>query len=314
MPETVLVTGGAGFIGSHLVEALVRAGNKVSVIDDLSCGSLTNLADVIQEVEFCYGSVLDNTLITSCIQNVSVIFHLAAVVSVVKSIEDPLNTHRINTEGTLLILEAAAQQGARVIFASSAAVYGEGGSVPTRESDQTMPISPYGAQKLYGEDLLRSYVKSGRLEGYCLRYFNVYGPRQDPGSPYSGVVSVFFDQLARGEPITIHGDGEQTRDFISVHDVVRANLLAMRAPHADGLALNIGTGVGTSVNRLAELAQEAVGVRADIRHVDPRLGDIRESVSDPSQAKAQIAFRPVVSIKDGLKELSTALRTAEADR
>jgi len=303
-----LVTGGAGFIGSHIVDALLARGDEVRVLDDLSTGDLANLKDSLPRIDFFKGSILDEAAVTEAAAGCAGVFHLAAAVSVQESIEQPIPVHQTNALGTLMVLEAARQAGARVVFSSSAAVYGDDPALPKREDMSTFPISPYGIQKLMGEHYLRTYGLLHGVGGCSLRYFNIYGPRQNPSSPYSGVISKFIDAALAGRQVTIFGDGLQTRDFVFVADVVRANLLAMDAPKAAGQSFNVGTGVETNLVRLADLIVEAAGTGAPVSHAAARSGDILGSVSDPSATAEAFGFRAERSLDSGLRETVASLR------
>lgn len=312
MAKRCLITGGAGFIGSHLVEAALADGYSVRVVDDLSSGTLTNLRTVMDRIEFCEGSVLDWPLVADFASGCDVVFHLAAVVSVQESIANPAQAHRVNAEGSLCVMEAARQSGAKVIFSSSAAVYGDEPDLPKTESSRTAPISPYGVQKLMSEHLLSVYHRVHGLESVALRYFNVFGPRQDPSSPYSGVISIFVQRMLRDQEITIFGDGCQTRDFVYVKDVVRANLLAACAPIGHGIPMNIATGSSITLNDLARAIATAVGVEPRIVYAPERQGDIRASSADVSLARRELGWSAQTSLQAGL--LETVSFTRDADR
>lgn len=296
-----LVTGGTGFIGGHIVEKLLAVGAKVRILDDLSTGRLSNLAAVEGRYELVKGDILDGTTVDQAMEGVSGVFHLAAEVSVPKSIEDPVRVHQINATGTLSVALAAAKVGAKVVFSSSAAVYGETGKDPVVESDAGLPISPYGVQKLNGEQYLRAYHQVSGLKAVCLRYFNVFGPRQDPKSPYSGVITIFTERAKAGMSLRIFGDGNQTRDFVHVSDVARANLLAMQSSVEDGRAINIGTGRSTSLNELAQALLSVLGADSQVEHLDPRNGDILHSLCDPTQARELLGFVSTMGFEDGLR-------------
>ncbi len=301
-PNRYLVTGGAGFIGSHIVDALLARGDDVVVLDDLSSGSLDNLAHCMDRIRFTSGSIVEEDLVARLAEGCRGVFHLAAVVSVPQSVEQPLPVDRVNTFGTLCVLEAARRAGARVVFSSSAAVYGDDPSLPKTEGSRTEPISPYGVQKLCGEKYLFAYHRLHGLQGVALRYFNVFGPRQNPRRMYSGVITLLSLRALKGEPLTIFGDGSQTRDFVYVRDVVAANLAAMDAPEAPGIPMNIGTGRSTSVLELAEAIRREEGSSSEIVFGPPRPGDILHSRSDPSLAERAIGFRAAVSLGEGLRE------------
>lgn len=297
-----MVTGGAGFIGSHIVDALVDKGCKVRVLDDLSMGSLSNLEQVQDRIEFVQGSILDEGLVNKLATGCEGVFHLAAVTSVPQSVEQPIFVHKVNALGTLTVIEAARKAGARVVFSSSAAVYGDDPALPKHEDMPTFPISPYGVQKLMGEHYLRNFHSLFGLQGYCLRYFNVYGPRQNPSSHYSGVITIFCNRALAGEPIRIFGDGNHTRDFVFVSDVVQANLLAMEAERADARPLNVGTGKSVNLTTLADLIRQAAESNSPIEYADPRPGDIVHSRCDPSRAQESIGFAAQVSMEQGLEQ------------
>lgn len=297
--EHALVTGGAGFIGSHLVDALRRRGARVTVIDNLSNGKKENLPET--GVVFHRGDIRDGALLRNIMKDVDVVFHQAAVVSVPLSVEQPLVSATVNETGTLEVLEAARQAGCRrVVLASSSAVYGDDPELPKREKMPFCPLSPYAVQKMTGEYYAGLYTRLYGLETACLRYFNVFGPRQDPSSPYSGVISIFMDRAAAGLVPVIYGDGEQTRDFVYVQDVVAANLGAATADGAVGKAFNIGSGATITVNRLWQLVAELAGVTLTPEYQAARDGDIRHSVADIEAARRDLGFTPEVRFEDGL--------------
>ncbi|WP_226479742.1 NAD-dependent epimerase/dehydratase family protein [Natrinema amylolyticum] len=294
--STILVTGGAGFIGSHLVEALVPH-NEVRVLDDFTTGDRDYLPDDVTVIE---GDVRDPIALQEAARGVDVIFHHAALVSVTQSVDDPRQSNRTNLEAGLLVLEQARQEDARVVVASSAAVYGHPEELPVPETAPTNPTSPYGVQKLALDQYARLYEELYGLETVALRYFNVYGPRQQ--GPYSGVISTFLEQARAGEPITIEGDGQQSRDFVHVSDVVRANLRAATTD-AVGEAYNIGTGQRTTILDLAETVRDATDSASTIAHRDPRSGDIRHSGADTSKASRDLGFDANVGLESGIRSL-----------
>jgi len=297
-----LVTGGAGFIGSHLVERLIHEGIEVLVVDNLSTGFEENLEKVRQHIHFIPGDINDTDTLREAMSEVEVIFHQAAVVSVPKSVENPVETAKVNELGTLNVLETARRAGVtKVICASSCAVYGDTVQFPTREDMPTRPLSPYAASKLHGEAYARLYDDLYGLKTVCLRYFNVFGPKQDPSSPYSGVISIFMDKAARGETPTIYGDGEQYRDFVYVADVVQANLLAAQIEDVSDEIINIGTGNAITVNSLWENIAEVAGIEIEPERAALRPGDIRESVADISRAQELLDFKPRYSLEQGLQ-------------
>ena len=296
--KRVLVTGGAGFIGSHLVSSLVET-NDVVVLDDLSTGSEER---VPAEAELIEGDIRDLDTVSRAMSGVDVVFHEAAVVSVAESMTDPDRTHAVNVTGTVRMLEAARGQDARVVLASSAAVYGHPESVPIAEDAPVEPTSPYGLSKSIGDQSASLYADVYDLDVVALRYFNVYGPGQT-GGDYSGVITVFFDQARSGGPLTVHGDGEQTRDFVHVRDVVQANLLAA-AEGEPGRVYNVGTGEAITIRGLAELVRDTVGdSEVSIEHVSSRDGDIDRSRADIDRIASELGFDPSVTLADGLAEL-----------
>ncbi|MFC4541926.1 NAD-dependent epimerase/dehydratase family protein [Halosolutus amylolyticus] len=295
--RTVLVTGGAGFVGSHLVEALAPD-NEVRVLDDFSTGSREHLPDDVTVIE---GDVRDPIALQEAARGVDVIFHQAAVVSVSRTVDEPRRSNRTNLDAGLLVLEQARQEDARVVFASSAAVYGHPSELPVPETAPTEPTSPYGVQKLAIDQYARLYEDLYDLPTVALRYFNVYGPRQR--GPYSGVISTFLEQARADEPITIEGDGEQTRDFVHVSDVVMANLRAATTDEV-GAAYNVGTGDRVSIEDLAKTIRDVTNSSSPIVHKDPRAGDIRHSGADLTRATRELGFEPRVSLESGLRSLA----------
>ncbi len=302
-----LVTGGAGFIGSHLTRTLVEEGWQVRVLDDFSSGREDNLEPVSGQIELQRGDVRDPDAMATLSDGVDVVFHQAAAASVPASIEDPISTGATNVEGTLRALEAVrAGAAGRLVFASSCAVYGDDAPLPCREDGPTNPRSPYAIQKRAAETYCRIYADLHGVAAVALRYFNVYGPRQDPQGPYAAVVSRFVDACHAGKAPQIHGDGSQTRDFLFVEDVVRANLLAAASDLAVGRAVNVASGRETSIRDLAEGLAELAGVSEDPTYSPARSGDIRRSVGDPSLARTLLGFEARVELRSGLR------RTLEA--
>lgn len=311
-----LVTGGCGFIGSHLADSLIADGHGVRIMDDLSTGHRANApggAEVIVD------TIVDGAAVARAMAGMDGCFHMAAVASVQKAVEDWAGTHRVNLEGTIHVFDSArGRDGGAVrpvVYASSAAVYGDNPAMPLDEDSTTRPISAYGADKLGCEQhgLVAAHVYGVPNTG--LRFFNVYGPRQDPKSPYSGVISIFADRIGRGAGVTIYGDGLQTRDFVYVGDVVRCLRAAMAAHEADGLAprsavYNVCTGRETTVKALAELLGTLSGRNAGISHDEPRTGDIRESLGNGSKAEAALGFRAGTALADGLAETLRSLHEA----
>jgi nucleoside-diphosphate-sugar epimerase len=298
----VLVTGGAGFIGSHLAEALVAEGTEVTILDNLSTGSMDNLGEIRDRVVFVQGDIRDRSVLESAVEDTDAVFHLAAMVSVPRSVEDPVESAMINDIGTLSVLEAARRAGTpRVVLSSSCAVYGDSALLPKQETMAPEPLSPYALQKLNGEGYARLYHELHRLDTVCLRYFNVYGPRQDPSSDYSGVISLFMTRAVLEESPVIYGDGRQYRDFVFVKDVVKANLLALGAPHVGGKLFNVGTGDFVRINDLWEKIRRLSGVDIKPQFASPRPGDILESVADIGHVVDELGFFPEYSFDDGLE-------------
>lgn len=295
--QSILVTGGAGFIGSHLVETLA-ADNDVVVVDNLSGGRREWVDDRATLIE---GDVRNEQTIARAVDGVDLIFHQAANVSVQRSVEAPVESHETNVDATLRLLEHARNEDARFVFASSAAIYGTPEAVPIDESDPKRPTSPYGAEKHAADQYCRLYHDLYDVETVALRYFNVYGPRQR-GGQYSGVIDVFLDQADRGEDITVHGDGAQTRDFVHVDDVVAANCLAA-VNGTPGEAYNVGTGDSISIRALAELVRETTETTSDIVHVDAREGDIEQSRPSIEKIQAGLGFEPRRSLEAELETL-----------
>ena len=296
-----LVTGGAGFIGSNLVRRLLRLGHHVVVLDDLSTGRRENLADVVSTVEFVQASITDFTAVLSAAKGVDGVFHLAAVASVQKSLDDPVGCHDVNVTGALNVMEAARRCGAtRVVLSSSAAVYGEARNFPLQETEVCRPISPYGLHKLTNENYGRLYSDAGSLEVVSLRYFNVYGPHQDPQGEYAAVVPKFVTAAVAGEQPLIFGDGGQSRDFMFVEDVANANWLAMVTPGIAGEIINICAGLEISLLELVDALSHALGRTIEPRFLPPREGDIRRSVGDCARAMQLLGITGWTSVADGL--------------
>ncbi len=298
------MTGGCGFIGSHLAEALVQRGYKVRILDNLSSGKLENIVSIPpRDVEVLVGDVADLSMVDSAVQGCEYVFHEAAIASVPKSVNDPIGTGKVNYAGTLNVLEASRKHGIRrVVFAGSAAVYGDEPTLPKYESMPVHPITPYGVDKLASELMGHCYARTFGLEFISLRYFNVFGLRQDPSSPYSGVISIFCDRLSQKIAPTIYGDGLQTRDFIHVADVVQANILAMEHPEVSGKTFNVGRGIATSLLEIVTLLNDLTGKSLQSIHQPARSGDIRHSLADISALKS-LGWSPTISMRDGLAEL-----------
>jgi len=294
--RTILITGGAGFIGSHLTSALA-SDNDVRILDNLTTGDRATIPD---DVTFINGDVRDKEVVDRATAGVDLIFHEAALVSVQGSVEEPLTSHGINSTGTLKLLEAARNRNARLVLASSAAIYGHPSSVPVAETDRKEPTSPYGVDKLAIDHYARLYHELYDLETVPLRYFNVFGPGQVAGD-YSGVISIFIDQALSGEDITVHGDGTQTRDFVYIDDVVQANCKAA-VTDVVGNGYNIGTGESVTIREVAELIQDITDTSSDIVHTDGQSGDIEHSEADISSATTHLEYEPTVSLREGLQQ------------
>lgn len=310
--KLALVTGGSGFVGSHLTEGLVANGWRVRIFDarhpedDWFAGLDPARVDVVT------GDLRDAAALEQAAAGVDVVFHQAAIASVQRSIEHPQETVEVNIGGTVNVLEAARKRHVRrVVVASSAAVYGDGPETPKIETLPVRPLSPYAVSKLAGEQLGAVYGHLHGLETVSLRYFNVYGPRQDPTSPYSGVISRFVDAIGKGDRVTIYGDGEQTRDFVYVGDVVEANMLAASAKGASGTAMNIGSGRATSLNVLLQQLQRLADRSVSVDRLPARPGDIRESVSDVRLAGEVLGFEPRVALEVGLRTVFEAQVASE---
>jgi UDP-glucose 4-epimerase len=298
--RTVLVTGGGGFIGSHIADALVGA-NSVRVLDDFSNGSRENVPAAATIVD---GDITDPDTLRAATDGVDLIFHEAAMVSVPESIAKPSACARVNHGAVVDLVECARREDARLVFASSTAVYGDPEYLPLDETHPKEPLSPYGVDKLAADQYVRTACDLYDVETVALRYFNVYGPRQ-AGGEYAGVITAFLEQAASGQPLTVHGSGKQTRDFVHVSDVVRANLAAATTD-AVGEAFNVGTGESVSVAGLAADVRAYTGDRADIVHTDPRDGDIENNVADTSKAREELDFEAEVSFEEGLRDLVEA--------
>jgi UDP-glucose 4-epimerase len=296
----VLVTGGAGFIGSNLVKRLSQDGHEVTVLDNLLSGYRCNL-DPFPEVRFVEGDVRDEAAVADAITGAEVVFHLAASVGNKRSIDHPITDAEINVIGTLRVLEAARRNGVRkIVTSSSAGIFGELKTLPIHEDHAVEPDSPYGCTKLCKEKECLAYAKLYDIEAVCLRYFNVYGPNQRFDA-YGNVIPIFTFKMLRGETLTIFGDGEQTRDFINVHDVVQANIKAAHAVGVSG-AFNLGSAERITINALVDFLREASGIEPKVVHGPPRPGDVRHSLADISAAKRAFGFEPAISLQEGLKE------------
>lgn len=303
----LLITGGAGFIGSHLVARLIAAGGRVRVVDDLSTGKRENLVEH-EALEFIEGDIRDAGLIDRCAKGVDAVVHLAAVASVQASMDDPVRTHQVNFDGTLNLLEASRRQGVkRFIYACSAAIYGDTATIPVPEETIPNPLSPYAVDKLSGEHYLLHYYRAHGLAATSFRFFNIYGPRQDPSSPYSGVISIFVERLMRNQPVMIFGDGAQTRDFVYVADL--ADLLA-RAAHGmedNSGVFNVGTGKRHSLLQLLTCLENISGRKIERLHQPARPGDIQHSCADVTRLRKTFGSAPATPFEEGLKKLLASL-------
>lgn len=306
----VLVTGGAGFIGSHSVEALLENGAKVRVLDNLSSGHLHNLSARRDALEFIDGDVRDLECVERCMQGVTHVLHLAAQVSVPASIKDPLHSHSVNSTGFMHVLDTARRHGVqRMVYASSAAVYGIPAVLPLNEESAVMPLSPYGLEKLVNDYSAKLYSDLYDFSALGLRYFNVYGPRQDPRSPYSGVISKFADWAIQGQDFTVYGEGLQTRDFIYVGDIARANVAALQSS-ARGV-VNVATGRSVTLLELAKAFETSVARSIKVHHAPARDGDVPHSSVTPKRMHAELGIGDTVALPDGLQRLVDHLRTTQ---
>ena len=297
-----LVTGGAGFIGSNTVDELVRRGHSVVVLDDLSFGKEENLAEVRSKITFIKGSVTDLEVVQKAMFQADYVIHLAARTSVPRSVKDPIDTNRINVDGTLNVLIAARDNKIkRFVFAASSSAYGDTPTLPKSEEMRPVPISPYGVSKYVGELYAQTFGRCYSLENVSLRYFNIFGPRQDPDSPYSGVLSRFATAYLESAPPVVFGDGEQTRDFTFVDNAVQANIQACEASSASGKTFNIGTGHSISLNQVLHLFEKIAGKTLEVNYEPPREGDIRDSLADIRLAQESLGYKPTVQIEEGLQ-------------
>jgi UDP-glucose 4-epimerase len=304
-PSRILVTGGGGFIGSNLTEALLKRGHRVRVLDNFSTGKRENLVfdRKYPSLEIVEGDICDFALCQKAIKGMEYLFHQAALASVPQSVEDPLTANTVNVEGTLNILLAAKDEGVkRLIYASSCAIYGDDPTLPKKEDMVPVPLSPYALQKNIGENYGRLFFQLYGLEFVSLRYFNVFGPKQDPSSIYSAVIPRFIDALIYDRSPIVFGDGEQSRDFVYIDNVVQANLLAMSAKHLHGEVINIGCGRKISLNRLLDVLKEILGSKVSVIYQEARKGDIRDSLADIQKGKEILNFEPQVGIEAGLKK------------
>ena len=311
MSRKVLVTGGAGFIGSNLVHALLERGDDVRVLDNFATGNRANLAGIEDDIEIVEGELRSYERVHNAVRGVEVVFHQGALPSVPRSVQDPLTTSAVTIEGTLNVLLAARDEHVRrVVFASSSSVYGNTGSLPRTETQQPDPISPYAVAKLAAERYCVSFSRVYGLETVALRYFNVFGPRQNPHSQYAAVVPLFFAAIQDGRPVPIHGDGSQSRDFTYVQNVVDANLLAADVTGAGGAVLNVATARQTSVNELADAIGTVLGKQVEKNYSPLRTGDVRDSWADVSEAQRVLGYETRIMLEEGLELVADAFVAA----
>jgi nucleoside-diphosphate-sugar epimerase len=309
-----LVTGGAGFIGSSIAEALLRSGERVRILDNFSSGRRENVDSLPGKVELVEGTITDPETVRRALQGVEVVFHEAAIPSVIRSVEDPAASMLAGVQGTTVLLQGARIEGVRrVIFAASSSAYGDTPTLPKVESMMPMPLSPYAVSKLGCEHMMRVAAKLFGLETISLRYFNIFGPRQDPKSEYAAVIPKFFVAALRGEPPTVFGDGEQTRDFCYIDNAVSANLLAASSSRKlAGEVVNVACGERTSLNQLVSQIGSIVGVTLRPSYVPSRAGDIRDSLADVTLARHLIGYRPLVDLREGLRRTHEAMTRARS--
>jgi nucleoside-diphosphate-sugar epimerase len=307
-----VVTGGAGFIGSHLTEELVRRGHRVRVVDSLITGKRENIAH-IPGVEFLEGDLAEPTVARRAVEGAEYVLHQAAIPSVPRSVQDPVTSNRANVNAALNVLVAARDAGVkRVVYAGSSSAYGDAPTLPKVETMATAPLSPYALQKLVAEQYCQMFTRLYGLETVTTRYFNVFGPRQDPSSPYSGVISVFISALCEGRQPTIYGDGEHTRDFTYVANVVDGVLRACEAPNASGEVINVATGGRISLNQLFKTIREVVNAKVEPIYAEPRAGDVKDSQADIRKARRLLGYEPTVTFDEGLKKTVEWYRCAQA--
>jgi len=306
-----LVTGGAGFIGSHLAEELLRRGESVRIVDSLITGKRHNLAHLPQ-AEFVEGDLADLDVAKRAVAGMDFVLHQAAIPSVPRSVQDPITSNRANIDASLNVLVAARDAGVkRVVYAGSSSAYGNTSTLPKVESMPTAPLSPYALQKLVAEQYCQMFTQLYGLETVTIRYFNVFGPRQDPSSPYSGVISLFISALCENRRPRIYGDGEQTRDFTYVANVVDGVLRACHAPAASGEVINVATGGRISLNQLFNTVRDLVGASTEPIYDEPRAGDVRDSQADISKAQRLLGYKPVVSFEQGLEQTIAWYKTSQ---
>lgn len=305
-----LVTGGAGFIGSNIVKALVERGERVRVLDNLSTGTWKNLTEVADRIEVVEGDIRDGAVLRAVLRGVEYVSHQAALRSVPRSVDDPLSTDAVNTHGTLQLLVAARDAGTvkRLVYASSSSVYGDSPRLPKEEEQTPAPISPYAVSKLAAEHYCRTFSLLYGLETVSLRYFNVFGPNQNPESKYAAVVPLFIQAALHDEPLIVHGDGQQSRDFTYIDNVVEANLLAFAAPGVAGEVFNVACNERHSVMEIAKLVERLVGKPLRIEHTPPRAGDVRHTQAAIEKAQRMLGYRPRVGFEEGMQRTVAWLR------
>ena len=309
MASKYLVTGGAGFIGSHIVKRLVNDGGQVRVVDNLSTGQARRLDALGSAIQFIEGDLAVEAIARRAVEGIDFVLHQAAVPSVQRSVADPVGTNRSNVTATLNLLESCRRAGVRrLVYAASSSAYGDTEVLPKHEDMPSNPLSPYALQKFVGERYCKLYHELFGVETVSLRYFNVFGPGQDPHSEYSAVIPKFIKGLLAKQPITIYGDGEQSRDFTYIDNVVEANLLALEAPDAAGKMCNIGCGERITLNRLVTLLEQQLGTKAQVSYTPPNAGDVRNSLADIERAKVLLRYRPEIMIEEGLRRTIEAMR------
>ena len=309
MSKSYLVTGGAGFIGSHLVRRLVAEGARVRVVDDLTTGKEERLKNVRSAIEFLRADLADPAVSDRAVEGIDYVLHQAAIPSVQRSLDDPLGTNRANVSATLNLLASSRRHGIRrFIYAASSSAYGNSDVLPKRESMAANPCSFYALQKLVGERYCQLYYELFGLETVSLRYFNVFGPAQDPHSEYAAVIPKFIDRLLARKPLIVYGDGEQSRDFTYVENVVEANLLALDAAAAPGRVFNIGCGTRITLNRLIQMLESIFGVKAEVAYDPARAGDVRHSLADMSLTARDLGYRAIVTVEEGLQRTIEAMK------
>jgi len=309
-----LITGGAGFIGSNLAETLVGKGERVRIFDNFSTGTIENLAAVRDRIEVAEGDLRDYNAVHSAMKGVKYVCHQAALRAVQRSVDDPLSSDEVNVHGTLHVLTAAREEGVqRVVYASSSSVYGDNPALPKKEDQIPAPVSPYAVSKVAAEYYCRVFTKLYGLETVSLRYFNVFGPKQSPFSKYAAVVPLFINAALRNEPLEVHGDGEQSRDFSYIDNVVQANILACTTPGVGGEAFNIACGERHSLLEVADVIAGFVGRELQRNHVAPRPGDVRHTLADTEKAERMLGYKPTIGFEDGLRKTYEVLRQAVSE-